>query len=68
MTETYEGRWLTTPEVAARCGVAVETVRWWRKRAAQRGPTFYRLSQNVVRYREDDVNNWLALRAVETEG
>lgn len=51
----------TTPEVAARLGVAEITLRKWRIYGT--GPRFIRCGANV-RYRAADVESWVSSRTV----
>lgn len=48
---------LTSAQLAHRFHVSVETVRWWRKQRT--GPRAIKLGRHV-RYRESDVQVWLA--------
>lgn len=50
---------LTTAQLAQQLSVSVETVRWWRKRGS--GPRAIKLGRHV-RYRDSDVQVWLAER------
>lgn len=53
---------LSDTEVAARYGVSVYTLRWWRQLTdrgeGQHGPRFVRLGR-LVRYRVSDVEDWI---------
>jgi len=48
---------LTTAEVAKLINVSPNTVRYWRHVGL--GPTAYKISHKVVRYRLEDVQSWL---------
>ena len=52
---------LTTPEVAARLGVAEITLRKWRIYGT--GPRFIRCGANI-RYRDADIEIWVSSRTV----
>lgn len=54
------GRLLTTREVAGQIGVSVETVLRWVKHNAM--PAI-RLPSGQLRFRQKDLDNWLAERA-----
>lgn len=54
------GRLLTARDVAGRLGLSTETVLRWAKRG--RLPAVY-LSSRAIRFREDDLDAWLAARA-----
>lgn len=47
---------LDARELAARLGVSVETVRWWRK--SKTGPRAVKVGRRVL-YAESDVTKWL---------
>lgn len=53
------GRLLTAREVAGRLGLSTETVLRWAKRGKL--PAVY-LSSRAIRFREDDLDAWLAAR------
>lgn len=50
--------WITTHELARMCGVAHTTVSRWRSR--KQGPRFYPMAEGTVRYKFEDVLEWLA--------
>jgi predicted DNA-binding transcriptional regulator AlpA len=56
---------LTAEDVAAITGLSVETLAPWRSQ--RRGIPFLKLSRNVVRYRQGDLDGWLAERIVRVE-
>lgn len=57
------GRRLLTPdEVAGITGLSVETLAQWRSQ--RRGIPFVKLSRNVVRYRQADLDRWVEERIV----
>jgi predicted DNA-binding transcriptional regulator AlpA len=58
-------RLLTALAVAEITGLSTETLAQWRSQ--RRGIPFLKLSRNVVRYRESDVQQWLDERAVPVE-
>jgi predicted DNA-binding transcriptional regulator AlpA len=58
-------RLLTTEDVASITGLSVETLAQWRSQ--RRGIPFLKLSRNVVRYRQGDLDAWLAERIVRVE-
>jgi predicted DNA-binding transcriptional regulator AlpA len=55
-------RLLTEHEVAARLNVAVVTLQGWRPQ--QKGPPFIRLETRLIRYREVDLETWIASHEV----
>jgi predicted DNA-binding transcriptional regulator AlpA len=57
-------RLLTPDEVARQTGLSVETLAQWRSQ--RRGPDFVKISRNFVRYRQCDLDGWLAERIVRT--
>jgi predicted DNA-binding transcriptional regulator AlpA len=58
-------RLLTAAEVAEQTGLSVETLAQWRSQ--RRGPNFVKISRNFVRYRQSDLDGWLAERIVRTD-
>jgi len=58
-------RLLTAEDVAALTGLSVETLAQWRSQ--QRGVPYVKISRNCVRYRQGDLDGWLAQRIVRTE-
>ena len=56
---------LTAEDVSRITGLSVETLAQWRSQ--RRGIPFLKLSRNVVRYRQDDLDAWLAERIVRVE-
>jgi predicted DNA-binding transcriptional regulator AlpA len=56
---------LTAEDVATITGLSVETLAQWRSQ--RRGIPFLKLSRNVVRYRQGDLDAWLAERIVRVE-
>ena len=58
-------RLLTAGDVARVTGLSTETLAQWRSQ--RRGIPFIKLSRNVVRYRHDDLDEWLAERLVRVE-
>jgi excisionase family DNA binding protein len=55
---------LTAAEVAERTGLSVETLAQWRSQG--RGIPYVKISRNCVRYRQSDLDGWLAERIVRT--
>jgi predicted DNA-binding transcriptional regulator AlpA len=53
---------LTAEDVAAITGLSVETLAQWRSQ--RKGIPFLKLSRNVVRYQQGDLDAWLAERIV----
>jgi predicted DNA-binding transcriptional regulator AlpA len=53
---------LTAEDVAAITGLSVETLAQWRSQ--RKGIPFLKLSRNVVRYQQGDLDAWLAQRIV----
>jgi predicted DNA-binding transcriptional regulator AlpA len=58
-------RLLTPEDVAQFTGLSVETLAQWRSQ--RRGIPFLKLSRNVVRYRQVDLDRWLSERIVRVE-
>ena len=56
---------LDQKEAAKRLGLSVKTLERWRW--ASRGPRFIKLSGRAVRYRPEDLSEWVEARAVETQ-
>ena len=56
---------LTAEDVAQRIGLSTETLAQWRSQ--RRGIPFLKLARNVVRYRQGDLDKWLAERLVRVE-
>ena len=52
---------LRTEDVARLLGVRAQTVRTWRAR--HRGPTYFKISRNIVAYSREAVEEWLGARA-----
>ena len=64
-TPEPSARLLTAEDVAGITGLSVETLAQWRSQ--RRGIPFLKLSRNVVRYRQGDLDAWLAERIVRVE-
>ncbi len=60
-----EGYTLTQQEAAARLGITPEALRKWRRFG--RGPKFLRLGQKLIRYREEDIEAFIAANVVAPE-
>jgi predicted DNA-binding transcriptional regulator AlpA len=58
-------RLLRAEDVAAITGLSVETLAQWRSQ--RKGIPFLKLSRNCVRYRQVDLDRWLAERIVRVE-
>jgi predicted DNA-binding transcriptional regulator AlpA len=56
---------LSAEDVAAITGLSVETLAQWRSQ--RKGIPFLKLSRNVVRYQQGDLDAWLAERIVRVE-
>ncbi len=56
---------LTAEDVAAITGLSTETLAQWRSQ--RKGIPFLKLSRNVVRYQQGDLDAWLAQRIVRVE-
>ena len=56
---------LTAKEVAEQTGLSVETLAQWRSQG--RGMPYVKISRNCVRYRQSDLDGWLAERIVRTD-
>lgn len=57
---------LFTPDVSARLGVPIATLRWWRH--ASRGPKSFKLGARKVAYLESDVDAWFAEQYAAAQG
>jgi predicted DNA-binding transcriptional regulator AlpA len=60
-----ESRLLTAEDVAALTGLSIETLAQWRSQ--KRGIPYIKISRNCVRYRQCDLDGWLAERIVRTD-
>jgi predicted DNA-binding transcriptional regulator AlpA len=58
-------RLLTAEDIAEITGLSVETLAQWRSQ--RRGIPFLKISRNVVRYRQSDLDAWLSERIVRVE-
>jgi predicted DNA-binding transcriptional regulator AlpA len=56
---------LTAEDVAALTGLSVETLAQWRSQ--RKGIPYVKISRNCVRYRQSDIDAWLAERIVPVE-
>jgi excisionase family DNA binding protein len=56
---------LKAKEIARVTGLSTETLAQWRSQG--RGIPFLKMSRNAVRYRQSDLNEWLAARFVNVE-
>jgi predicted DNA-binding transcriptional regulator AlpA len=56
---------LSATEVSAITGLSVETLAQWRSQ--KKGIPFVKLSRNVVRYRQCDLDAWLTERIVRVQ-
>lgn len=59
-------RLLTPEDVAEITGLSTETLAQWRSQ--RRGIPFLKISRNFVRYRQRDLDLWLADRLISTDG
>jgi excisionase family DNA binding protein len=62
---TASSKLLTAQEVAAITGLSVETLAQWRSQ--KKGIPYVKISRNCVRYRQSDLDGWLAERIVPTD-
>jgi excisionase family DNA binding protein len=58
-------RLLSTEEVAEQTGLSVQTLAQWRSQ--KKGMPYVKISRNCVRYRQSDLDGWLAERIVRTD-
>jgi predicted DNA-binding transcriptional regulator AlpA len=56
---------LKVEDVAKITGLSVETLAQWRSQ--KRGIPYVKISRNCVRYRQSDLDSWLAERTVLTD-
>lgn len=56
---------LDTNELSGMLGVTVNTLQIWRHQG--KGPKYIKLSRRAVRYKEQDVRDWMNNSIVETE-
>jgi excisionase family DNA binding protein len=62
---TSSSKLLTAEEVAEITGLSVETLAQWRSQ--KKGIPYVKISRNCVRYRQSDLDGWLAERIVRTD-
>jgi excisionase family DNA binding protein len=62
---TAPSRLLTAEDVADLTGLSVETLAQWRSQ--KKGIPYVKISRNCVRYRQSDLDGWLAERIVRTD-
>jgi excisionase family DNA binding protein len=60
-----QSRLLTAEEVAEQTGLSKETLAQWRSQ--RKGIPYVKISRNCVRYRQSDLDGWLAERIVRTD-
>jgi predicted DNA-binding transcriptional regulator AlpA len=60
-----DARLLDTKELSKMLGVTTNTLQIWRHEG--KGPKYLKLSRRAVRYKEQDVLNWMESTAIETE-
>ena len=58
-------RLLTAEDVAQLTRLSVETLAQWRSQ--KKGIPYVKISRNCVRYRQSDLDGWLAERIVRTD-
>ena len=58
-------RLLTADDVAELTGLSIETLAQWRSQ--KKGIPYVKISRNCVRYRQSDLDGWLAERIVRTD-
>jgi predicted DNA-binding transcriptional regulator AlpA len=56
---------LTAKEVGEQTGLSMEALAQWRSQ--RKGPPYVKISRNCVRYRQCDLDGWLAERIVRTD-
>jgi|HubBroStandDraft_4_1064222.scaffolds.fasta_scaffold75325_1 predicted DNA-binding transcriptional regulator AlpA len=64
-TENRAIRLLTATDVAQITGLSIETLAQWRSQ--KKGIPYLKISRNCVRYRQSDLDGWLAERIVRTD-
>jgi predicted DNA-binding transcriptional regulator AlpA len=64
-TAPANSRLLTAEDVAAITGLSVETLAQWRSQ--RKGIPFLKLSRNVVRYQQAELDRWSSERIVRVE-
>jgi hypothetical protein len=62
--EDARGTYVTTDEAARYLGLSAKSLVNWR--LARRGPRFIRISHRCVRYKLDDLKEWVISKQVET--
>jgi predicted DNA-binding transcriptional regulator AlpA len=65
LTENRAIRLLTATDVAQITGLSIETLAQWRSQ--KKGIPYLKISRNCVRYRQSDLDGWLAERIVRTD-
>ena len=63
--EMRSSRLLTAEDVAQITGLSTETLAQWRSQ--KKGIPYVKISRNCVRYRQSDLDGWLAERIVRTD-
>ena len=58
-------RLLTSADIAALTGLSVETLAQWRSQ--KKGIPYVKISRNCIRYRQVDLDQWVAERIVRVE-
>ncbi len=58
-------RLLSAEDISAITGLSVDTLAQWRSQ--KKGIPFVKLSRNVVRYRQCDLDAWLAARIIPVQ-
>ena len=65
MRLTTASKLLKPAEVSQLVGLSVETLAQWRSQ--RRGIQFIKVSHNCVRYRQEDIDQWLTTHIVPVE-
>lgn len=63
--ELASAKLLTAQDLSVITGLSVETLAQWRSQ--KRGPLYVKISRNCVRYRQNDVDDWLSEHIVRTD-
>ena len=66
MSET-ESMLLTTKQLANKLGISVATIERWRSNNEPNQPPYIRLGGCAIRYRLNDVEDWMEINTIKTE-
>ena len=64
--EIMDALYFDTMEASRRFGIPARTFIFWREK--RRGPVYYRVGRNLVLYKAEDIESYIAALAVRPEG